>query len=82
MTFFYGKNKITIHDLSARVPQSQNTDEGSTYGNYEDLEKEVKRLNKLIINVDEENVHIKRLQRSMNQSQTIVRLGAFCTDKY
>ena len=37
MTFFHGKNKIMVHDLSARVPQSQNTDEGSTDGNFEDL---------------------------------------------
>ena len=54
MTFLYGKNKITVHDLSMRVPQSQNTNEESTYGNYEDLEEEVKRLNKIIINKDEE----------------------------
>ena len=57
---FYGKNKITVHDLSVGVPQSQNTDEGSTYGNYEDLEEEVKRLNKIIINKDEEIAQIHK----------------------
>ena len=54
MNFFNGKNKITVHDLSAGVPQSQNTDEGSTYGNYEGLEEEVNCLNKIIISKDEE----------------------------
>ena len=58
MALFYGKNKITVHDLSVGVPQSQNTDEGSTYGNYEDLEEEVKRLNKIIISKDEEIAEI------------------------
>ena len=53
MAFFHGKNQITVHDLSVGVSQSQNTDEGSTYGNYEDLE-EVKHLNKIIISKDEE----------------------------
>ena len=56
MALFYGKNKITVHDLSVGVPQSQNTDEGSTYGNYEDLEEEVKCSNKIIIIKDEEIV--------------------------
>ena len=54
MAFFYGKNKLTIHDLSVGVPQSQNIDKGSTYGNYEDLEEEVKHLNKIFINKDKE----------------------------
>ena len=54
MTFFHGKSEITIHYLSLGVPKSQITDEGPTYGNCEDLEEEVKRLNKIIINKDED----------------------------
>ena len=58
MDFLYEKNKIMVHDLTVGIPQSKNIDEGSTYLNYEDLEEEVKRLNKIIINKDEEITHI------------------------
>ena len=71
MAFFYGKNKLTIHDLSVGVPQSQNIDKGSTYGNYEDLEEEVKHLNKIFINKDKEiaQIHEKLKCQELEVSQ-------------
>ena len=60
MTFFHEKKKITIHDSSARVPSSQNTDQESPYGSYENLKEQVKHLNKLLMDKDRKMVQIQK----------------------
>ena len=60
LTFFYKKKRITLRDFTmescTKVPSSENIDEELPYGSFEDLEGEIKNLNKLLTNKDKEIV--------------------------
>ena len=58
ITFFHKKKKITLQYLFVVVLVSQTTDKESTDGQYEELEEEIKILNKLIMDKDNELEHV------------------------
>ena len=62
ITFFHEKKKIMLQDFSMIVPLSQTTDEEWAYGRYEELEEQIKILNKLIMDKNNELEHVQRKQ--------------------
>ena len=59
MTFSQGKTEMTIHNSLLRVSSYKNTMEEPSYESYEDQEKDVNWLNKILMDKDEEVAQIQ-----------------------